>query len=239
MEPNYAEKYRELYTRHWWWRAREAYVLRWIRRLGRGRRLRILDVGCGDGLLWPKLTGLGDVEGIEPDQSLVPADSPWRGRIEMGPFPGRPRSTRYDLLLMLDVLEHIEDDRGALASVAELLDPGGHALVTVPAHMFLWSEFDVVNHHHRRYRRGDLAALLAGAGLDPVSVRYYYFWPVLPLLFRRLLFRASATPKSRFVAIPPAPINALLTAVSNVDHHITSVIPFPFGGSIIAVARKG
>jgi SAM-dependent methyltransferase len=238
MEPNYAERYRELYTRHWWWRARESYVLRWIHRIAAGRRIRILDVGCGDGLLWPKLADIGDVEGIEPDASLVPPDSAARPKIEIAPFPGRPRESRYDLLLMLDVLEHIDDDRGALDAVAAVLAPGGHALITVPAHMWLWSEFDAINHHKRRYRARDLRVLLARAGLTPVSVRYYYLWPVLPLLLRRAFFRASATPRSSFVAIPPQPINALLEGVSKVDHLLTSVVPFPFGGSIIAVARK-
>lgn len=238
MEPGYAQHYADLYSRHWWWRAREGYVLRWVRRIARGRRLRILDVGCGDGFLWKKLDALGDVEGIEPDGALIAPTSPYRGRIEVSPFPGRSRERPYDLILMLDVLEHIEDDRAALRKVHELLAPGGHLVLTVPAHMWLWSEFDAVNHHHRRYARRPLARLVAEAGLSVVSARYYYFWPVLPLVARRVLFRAKSAMQSKFVRVPPVPVNAALEAVSTLDHWITSVVPMPCGGSIIAVARR-
>jgi SAM-dependent methyltransferase len=238
MDPGYAKQYADLYARHWWWRAREGCVLRRVAKIAAGRRLRILDVGCGDGVIWPKLAAFGDVEGIEPDGALIAPGSPHRSRIEIAPFPGRARSERYDLVLMLDVLEHIEDDRGALARVYELLAPGGRVLLTVPAHRFLWSEFDVMNHHCRRYSKKPLVRLIGDAGLAVVSARYYYFWIVLPLLVRRVLFRAGAATQSRFVRIPPAPINALFRALSTVDHRLTSVIPVPCGGSLIAVARR-
>ena len=132
MERSYAERYQDLYDRHWWWRARERYVLRWVRKIAHGRRLRMLDVGCGNGFIWNRLKEHGDVEGIEADTELVPSDSPFRPRIELSHFPGRPRIERYDLLLMLDVLEHIEDDRGAVRAIADLLTPGGHVILTVP-----------------------------------------------------------------------------------------------------------
>jgi SAM-dependent methyltransferase len=238
MEPSYAERYEDLSKRHWWWRARERYVLRWVRRIARGRRLRMLDVGCGNGVIWKCLLEHGDVEGIEPDERLLPPDSPWRPRIEVSPFPGRPRIERYDLVLMLDVLEHIEDDRSALRAAADLLAPGGHLILTVPALMLLWSEFDVVNRHFRRYRRGAIRKLLEEAGLAVISARYYYFWPVLPLLARRAFFRANAHAESNFLKVPPKPLNAALTALSTVDHWATSIVPVPFGGSIIAIAKK-
>jgi predicted TPR repeat methyltransferase len=238
MDPTYAERYEDLYTRHWWWRARERYVLRWVKRIAEGRRLRMLDIGCGNGVIWKRLSEHGDVEGIEPDAALIPPDSPWRSKIELSPFPGRPRAERYDLLLMLDVLEHIEDDRSALGRAVELLAPGGHLVLTVPALMLLWSEFDVVNRHFRRYRKSAIRDLLSGAGLSVASVRYYYFWPVLPLLARRALFRANAHAKSTFLKVPSRPVNAALEALSNVDHWATSFLPVPFGGSIIAVAKK-
>ncbi len=238
MDSDYARRYAELHARHWWWRARERHVLRWIRRLAAGRRLRILDIGCGDGFLWPALAPFGDVEGIEPDGYLVPGDSPNRPRIEHSTFPGRPRTERYDLILMLDVLEHIEDDVAALRAARELLVPGGHLLVTVPALRMLWSEFDDVNRHFRRYRRGELADRMRAADLAVVSARYYYVWPVLPLLARRFLFRARNAAESRFLRIPPRPVNAILEAVSAAEHAVTRVIPAPIGGSITAVARR-
>jgi SAM-dependent methyltransferase len=238
MEPSYADLYADLYHRHWWWRARERYVMRWVERIGRGRRMQILDVGCGDGFLWKQLEPHGEVEGIEPDDNLVPPGSARRPRIEFSTFPGRARVERYDLILMLDVVEHIQDDRAALRAACDLLAPGGHLIVTVPALMLLWSEFDVVNRHFRRYRVGEMRKLLEGAGLEVVSARYYYFWPVLPLLMRRAFFRAKSHQESKFVRVPPRPVNAVLETLSHVDHWATRIVPVPFGGSIIAIAKK-
>jgi SAM-dependent methyltransferase len=238
MDAGYAARYADLHARHWWWRSREEYVIRQVRKLAGGRRLRILDIGCGDGLAWNALAPFGDVEGIEPDAGLLRSDSPHRDRIEISPFPGRPRTQRYDLLLMLDVLEHIEDDKAALAAAWDLLLPGGHLVLTVPALMLLWSEFDVLNRHHRRYRPGPLAELLRGAGFEVLVDRYYFFWSALPLLGRKLLFRAKDADDSKFINVPPAPVNRLLHIASAIDHHVTSKLPAPFGSSIIAVARK-
>jgi SAM-dependent methyltransferase len=238
MEPSYADRYSDLYHRHWWWRSRERYVMRWVGRIAQGRRLKMLDIGCGDGFLWGRLAEHGDVEGIEPDPHLVPPESSRRARIEFSTFPGRTRTERYDVIFMLDVVEHIEDDRGALRAAYDLLAPGGHLIVTVPALMLLWSEFDVVNRHFRRYRRGALAKLMREVGLDVVSARYYYFWPVLPLLLRRALFRAQNHGQSKFLEVPPRPVNAALETLSNFDHWATRIVPVPFGGSIIAVGKK-
>ena len=238
MEADYAASYGDLYARHWWFRAREDHVLRQIARIDPGRPMRILDIGCGDGLMWPKLKRFGDVEGIEPDASLIPANSPNRPSIEVAPFPGRPRQQRYDLIVMLDVLEHIQDDRGALARVVDLLAPGGHYVMTVPALMLLWSEFDAVNGHFRRYRVPPLRQLLQQSGLDVLNVNYYYFWPVLPLLGRRALFRSQDVNSSQFVKVPPRPLNRLLHITSALEHRVTSALGAPFGSSIIAVARK-
>jgi SAM-dependent methyltransferase len=239
MDPSYAAKYAEMHARHWWFRSREEYVLRYLRRVAGDRRsLRILDVGCGDGLMWKALEPFGQVDGIEPDASLLSPGSPHRDRIEVAPFPApRPRQP-YDVILMLDVLEHIEDDRGALASVFELLRPGGHFLLTVPALMLLWSEFDELNRHYRRYRRGQLRGRLQDAGFEVLSARYYFFWSLLPLLGRRLLFRSEASEESAFLKVPPAPVNSLLRAVSDLEHRVTSRVPVPFGSSLIAAARR-
>jgi len=245
MDSAYGRMYRDLYERHWWWRAREVEVLRWVRRLlppgsTQGQPAKILDIGCGDGLTWPQLAEFGRVEGIEPDARLVDPASPRRAHIEIASFPaGRPRDTSYDLVLMLDVLEHIEKDRSALERVASLLSEMGHLILTVPALPWLWSEFDVLNGHQRRYRRGDLRRLLLAAGLEVTHLRYYFVWTVLPLLARRLLFRSDAAGESRFLRVPPAPINRLLEVLSVAEHRLTERLPMPLGSSLFAVARKG
>lgn len=240
MQAPYSSVYADAYRTHWWWRARERNVLRFVRRYGRWEgRARILDIGCGDGLIWPALEHLGDVEGIEPDGTMIAPDSPWRARIEVADFlTSRGRDDRYDLVVMLDVVEHIADDHAALARAASLLGDDGVLVLTVPALPLLWSEFDDLSGHARRYTRRSLRAALERAGLTVLDLRYYYAWPVLPLLARRAFFRVAKGEDSAFVKAPPRPVNWLLYRLSLVDHWITRRVPVPAGSSLVAVARR-
>src|SRR5256885_13982486 len=110
---------------------------------------------------------------------------------------------------MLDVLEHIQAERAAARRAAELLAPGGMLVLTVPALQVLWSEFDELSGHYRRYNRRTLQAVLERAGLQVVSVRYVYAWTVLPLFARKLFFSAGKGSDSHFVKAPVRPLNAL------------------------------
>ena len=238
MQTSYAQAYAGLYRRHWWWRARERLVLATLRGIGLSADARILDVGCGDGLFWPELRKFGVVEGIEPDGRLVSADNPDRERIEVSGFLSGRQREPYDLLTMLDVLEHIEDEHAAVARIKDLLVEGGQIVLTVPAFQCLWSYHDELNGHYRRYTAGRLRRVLTAAGLEVVRVRYFFFWMLLPMFIRKLVFRKAPEDSSAFTSVPASPINWLLEKVSNVDCGLSRAIPWPAGGSILAVARK-
>src|SRR6266403_3004190 len=130
LELKYARQYRDLYTRHWWWRAREQAILQVIRQhLGSSSGLRILDVGCGDGLFFDRLAEFGDVEGLELDEGLVNPQGPHRARIRIAPFDTNFRPSEcYSLALLLDVLEHIDNPGEALRHAYSLLAPSGTLL---------------------------------------------------------------------------------------------------------------
>jgi 2-polyprenyl-3-methyl-5-hydroxy-6-metoxy-1,4-benzoquinol methylase len=106
VDPKYGERYRELYQKHWWWRARTELIVDTLHRLQPAPGWKnILDVGCGDGLFFDRLSEFGEVEGVEPVTELVSPDNPYRRRIHVCPFdenfqPGK----QYSLILMLDVL---------------------------------------------------------------------------------------------------------------------------------------
>lgn len=247
MIATYAATYRDLWTRHWWWRSRARHVLNVIERLHeRDPIAKILDIGCGDGLFFDDLARFGDVRGIEADAALV-RDPRRIDRIETTRLGESPlRQTGFDLVLLLDVLEHIADDAAALRAVVEAARPNGRLIVTVPAYQTLWSLHDVANGHFRRYNAARLRSLLAGAGLKVESLRPLFAWTVLPMLARRLLFPAPSGPHesqsgSDFeyqVAIPPEPLNSLLCGWSRFEHALGDVVPPPFGSSLIAVARR-
>ena len=196
VQAEYGQRYRALWNEHWWWRSREAFLLAWIERLHRRMpRRRILDVGCGDGLFFDRLQKFGQVEGIEPDASLV-HDPRWRPQIRIAPLePGSFAPGAYDLVLMLDVLEHIADDHSALVSARSALRPGGHLVLTVPALSLLWSRHDEANAHYRRYPRRGLRGTLDAAGFEVETVRYFFFWTVAPMLLRRVLAPAGTRPR--------------------------------------------
>lgn len=238
MDPKYGEKYRELYARHWWWRAREDAVLRTLRvHRPAGGWGRILDVGCGDGLFFDRLLELGDVEGVEPDAALVRSDGPHRARIQIVHFdsfvPGKP----YSLILMLDVLEHMPDPVAAVAHARSLLIPGGALLATVPAFNLLWTNHDVINHHVTRYRKATFHPLFKQAGLQILEERYLFQWMFPAKLLTRAVERISALQPS-VPSVPPHWINQSLLWISRLERKLLSPVPMPFGSSLMVFANK-
>ena len=234
MDPAYGARYEALYRRHWWWRAREAAILRELARLrppqGFGS---ILDVGCGNGLFFDRLSELGAVEGVEPDTALLNPVGPWRHVIHAVPFDDSFRpAQRFGAILLLDVLEHLDDPAAALRHAVELLAPGGIVLCTVPAFQWLWTRHDVLNHHRRRYNRPEFRALAAKAGLAITRERFLFQWLVPAKLAVRLLERLRTAPP-RPPTIPPWPLNGFLRVISRIQERVTSVIPVPFGGSLM------
>ncbi|HWA41205.1 MAG TPA: class I SAM-dependent methyltransferase [Gemmatimonadales bacterium] len=239
MDPAYAAAYPELFARHWWWRARERFLLRRFARIlpADGRR-RILDVGCGDGLLLDRLTPWGHAEGIEPDATTLGPGAAHR-KIHLGPFDASFRpDAPFDLVLFLDVIEHLDDPVAALTRARELLTPGGRIFVSVPAFAALWTSHDDLNHHRRRYTKSMLRIEAVQAGLTVTWARYGFLAvglaKVLVRLKERLLTSAPKPP-----ALPPGPLNAVARAVAEVDLAVAEVVPYPFGSSLFATLEVG
>lgn len=239
MDEGYALRYRRLWKRHWWWRARADWVLGWVERIAAGRRdLSLLDAGCGDGLFFDDLARFGTVHGLEPDHRLL-TDGPHRGAIRVGPLDAtfRPRRA-YDIVLLLDVLEHCEREAEALGTVLRALRPGGRALLTVPALPRLWSRHDEVNGHFRRYTPATLRRALVDSGLEVEEIRWFFFWTVGPLVVRRLMRPAGRGDGEPDVAVPPGWINGPLHALSRIDLAIARRVRWPVGSSLLAIAGR-
>jgi 2-polyprenyl-3-methyl-5-hydroxy-6-metoxy-1,4-benzoquinol methylase len=239
MEPEYARRYHELYERHWWWRAREHLLLETLQRErpahGWGS---ILDVGCGDGLLFDRLAELGDVEGVEADASIVNPDGKHRARIHVQPFdstfqPGK----RYSLILMLDVLEHLRDPLAALRLAVQLLEADGVLVVTVPAFPLLWTTHDVLNHHFTRYTTRSFLPLARAAGLRVDSAAYFFHW-VFPAKLVQRLSEAVAHPSPASPRLPPRWINTMLYRLSRLEQRLLGWMALPFGSSLLVVGRR-
>jgi 2-polyprenyl-3-methyl-5-hydroxy-6-metoxy-1,4-benzoquinol methylase len=240
MAGSYGAQYARLYREHWWWRARETVLLDILRALRPQPGSAILDVGCGDAVSFQTLSEFGTVRGIEVDENLLDPSGPFRERISTRPL-GDPiydaPSWRFDLITALDVIEHIDDDRGAISSMAAMLRPGGLLVVTVPAFETLWDQHDEINNHRRRYTARRLRRTLDGDGLGLLQVRYLFRALFIPKLLVRLV-NAGRSRKVAQHGIPGPAINAALQRVCVIEDRLLRRLPVPFGTSVIGVARK-
>jgi SAM-dependent methyltransferase len=242
MDHNTYRRMAEIQDRHWWYEGRRAILRSVIGRLGLPRSARILEAGSGTGANLRMLSEFGDVKGFEPDdfardtaRAVAGVDTPRGFLPDDVPYAGP-----FDLVCAFDVIEHVEKDAESLKALCALTAPGGYAVFTVPAFMFLWSRHDEVNHHFRRYRRPQFRALLAGAGYEVRFISYYNFalFPVVAgvRLARRFLKIGGGEADD---AMPRhGLVNNALRAVFAVDRHLLALGPLPFGVSIIAVCRR-
>jgi SAM-dependent methyltransferase len=235
MQTNYARAYEQLYRRHWWWRAREEFVVAAIERHVREPGGRILDIGCGNGLFFPLLARFGSVEGIEPDAQLVESCDQRFGRIHIGRFDSSFRpATRYRLIVMLDVLEHLPDAEGALRHALQLLEPTGTLLLTVPAFRLLWTHHDDLNQHVTRYTAAGLRRLAARCGLRLDELRYFYHW-LFPLKLAVRMKEACLAPRDEAPRVPAERVNRFCYRLSRLEQALCGRHSFPFGSSLLAV----
>ena len=239
MDTEYGARYRELFERHWWWRARERVILDALEahRPATGYRA-MLDIGCGDGLFFHRLLaipGVSLVEGIEPAEALVSPHGPHRARITVAPFDDSFTPHRqYSAILMLDVLEHLPDPAGALRHALSLLEPGGVIVATVPAFMELWTRHDQLNHHYTRYDKRSFRALAAEAGMRVDEVRYFFRWTAAAKVATRVI-EAFVSGEPRYPEVPPAAINRALFGLSRLEERLVGGLPLPFGSSLLGV----
>ncbi len=238
MDPAYGARYRDLYNRHWWWRAREHMIVRRLERLAPpGGFGDILDVGCGDGLFLPQLARFGRPQGLEADGNLVTDLGRAAGPISVCLFDERFQpAERFGLIVMLDVIEHLDDDVAALRHAAHLLAPGGQIVITVPAFRMLWTAHDDLNQHRTRYTVPGLRRVAVAAGLRVDTARYAFHWLVPLKLAVRFKERLSTTEPS-MAQVPPAWANRTAHALCRAEQATWGHLPLPFGTSVVAICR--
>ena len=225
---------------HWWYRARREILADYLTRYGGlPDKARILEIGCGTGHNLPMLARFGDVEAIEIDPAAREIASERLGRpVGAAPLPALPDVPRgaFDLVAVLDVVEHIEDDVAALQAMKTLLRPGGKVLIAVPAHQWMWSAHDEVNHHHRRYSKKTLAAAIGKAGLRPTRLTYFNSLLFPLAAAARVAGRLTGRDDSDDSPPPPA-INKLFETIFRWERHMVGRVPMSPGVSIVTLAE--
>jgi SAM-dependent methyltransferase len=250
MDPTFYASYFRHETTHWWFRWRFELISDVLGSLRRDGPFRILDAGCGTGQMLKCLESHGDAIGIDSSSQAV-GYAQERGvrRLVRGSLADPPfRDGSFDCVVALDVIEHVDDDVGILSKLHEVVKPGGHLVITVPAFKTLWSEHDEINQHKRRYRAGQLRRLVEEAGFDLERVSYCntaLFVPVLAVRKAKNLLRSvrrggrteTDTLRSDLDEYP-APINAALYWLMRGETRLMRHVDLPFGVSILAVARR-
>jgi 2-polyprenyl-3-methyl-5-hydroxy-6-metoxy-1,4-benzoquinol methylase len=224
---------------HWWYRARREVLANVIaRRVALPPEARILEIGCGTGHNLSMLARFGTVDAIEIDEHSRTIATQRLGRaVGASPLPeltGVPPK-QYDMIALLDVLEHVEQDCAALRAIAERLRDGGTIFLTVPQFPWMWSGHDVANHHHRRYTKTTLASVIAEAGLklDLLQSFNSLLFPLAAV--DRILARMTGREGSDD-ALPPAPVNHVFETIFGLERYLVGRVPMPPGVSLIALA---
>jgi SAM-dependent methyltransferase len=217
----------QLEDRHWWFSARRQILFPLIDKLMADQPDGlILDVGCGTGGTVAALTDKYDCLGIDASELAISLarDRHPTSRFECGVMPEviEPYRSRASVYLLMDVLEHIQDDQKFLSDLVENMQPGSSLIITVPARQVLWSQHDISAHHFRRYEARELLALLKS---QPVELRTLTFFNtrLYPLIWLARVagrfFNRAADDYTAELRLPLAPVNRLLENVFSSERH--------------------
>jgi len=242
MENKIFQKMLKLESSHWWFVARRKIIQRAINNLDLPRNIRILDAGCGNGDNLSLLSTFGDLVAFEKNEyALKTAKSKKIGEIYKAELPDKlPNTikTNFDLIVLLDVLEHIDDDSKSLTTVRKLMNNKGIILITVPAFQWLWSEHDVIHHHKRRYSKSELREKLDSSGFRIKYISYFNTLLFPFALVERIGQKIFSPSNPEILELPNNKINFLLEKIFSLEAIFMNKISLPFGLSLVAIAEK-
>jgi SAM-dependent methyltransferase len=227
---------------HWFYSGKRLIVREWLRRLGfLTHRHTLLDVGAGTGLFAEEMSQHLSVIALDPDANALGLLKQRREIItSAGSAETLPLADNsVHILTALDVVEHLDDDKAALREFTRVVRPGGLVIITVPAFMSLWSEWDDALHHRRRYTFAQLTCAWQGLNLQVVHSSYINtlaFFPIyLYRQWRNLLPAQKKTARAEDW-VPRDPLNSLLRQMF-VQPALWS-LRLPVGVSVFAILRK-
>ncbi|HEY8814817.1 MAG TPA: methyltransferase domain-containing protein [Candidatus Dormibacteraeota bacterium] len=202
---------------------------------------RLLEVGCGVGSILAQLRPREFVMGVDVEDDLIEYARQRFLNAQHHEFAALDISShsiesrlmlkgqRFDTIICINVLEHVQDDVAAVAAMADVVDPGGAVAILVPAHPALFGQYDEMEGHYRRYSRKGLRRLIMEAGLDLVRLHRFNMLGAAGWWFQYRLLRRRIHGQGHFKTL-----QAVLPVLKAVEKRIKP----PFGLSLVAVARK-
>lgn len=224
---------------HWWHKAKRSFVKLFITKFVKKEKLNLLDVGCGTGKNMEELSPYGEVWGVDISKEALlfckkrGLINVKKGEAEHLPFQKRT----FDVVCALDVLEHV-DDSVSIREAGRVLNNDGYIIITVPAFSWLWSKWDDILHHKRRYTKKQLSKILTEEGFVIRRNTYIHSFLVIPSFIIRKLKQLQQKKYSSDFQINNPMINNLLLFVSKLEQIWINRYDMPFGTSILCIAQK-
>ena len=234
--------YQDLYEKeetHWWHRAKRRYV-KWIISTHTAKKKQTtLDVGCGTGKNMEELSSFGEVWGVDiSDEALSFCKKRGLTHIKKGEAENLPfNDDTFDVVCALDVLEHV-DDKLAVKEIKKVLKDDGFIVITVPAYDWLWSRWDEVLGHKRRYTKKQLGQVLEKEGFVIRRYTYIHALLILPLFIFRKIKQLQSKPYSSDFKVGNNIMNKILLYISELEQMMINRYDMPFGTSILCIAQK-
>lgn len=245
MDSQFTKIYEGRERNHCWYQARRQIIKSLLdvysSKLDPSRNFTLLDVGCGSGIDLSLFEKDYSCTGIEPNPFFLnKAQHNCNSPIIQASLPitSQQLTNKYDFILLLDVLEHVEDEQAVLQNISYLLEDHSHLLITVPALPWMWSVHDKINHHYRRYTKESLAQIVNKSRLEIINIKYWAVSALLLTMVERKLIFCKTKPKQYATYIPPSLLNALCKKLLIAEFNSSNIVNWPFGLSLLATIKK-
>jgi len=240
LENELYQKFYQVETTHWWFSARRKIIVDTIKKIiGLKKNSDVLDYGCGTGGILDLLSEDYNTFGADTSQLAIDfcQKRDLKNILHIPDVLESPEYRgRFDMVTVLDVIEHIDDDIGALKGIHPLLKENGYLFVTVPAYQFLYGPYDELTQHKRRYVKKNLEKVIMASGFEIVRTSYFNTFLSPLLIVSRLI--SAKTGSNNDTDVPNKYINSILKVIFNSEKYLLRFLSFPFGISIMCIARK-
>jgi SAM-dependent methyltransferase len=231
----------EVESFHWWFVVRRKLLKSILSSLSVQKNSLTLDIGCGAGSNLRALMSAG-LDPIGLDRSIYALSlirSKEKFPLLAGDLNELPiKAKSVGLIIAMDILEHLHDDTNGIIESYRVLNNGGILIVTVPAFRFLWGIQDIVTKHKRRYSRREITNKLRAAGFDVLRSSYFNFFLFFPILMARRIIQLLGLEIRSENEVNFPLLNFILRTVFSLELYLLKYLPFPFGVSILCIARK-
>lgn len=240
MKHTFEEQY-DLFEKDWWWFVGRHDLISKIFYISMFENYlennKILEIGCGSGGNSKIFNDSTNYYGIDISPNAIKRGN--NNNLILSDANHLPFVDKtFDAVLLLDVLEHLEDDVSTIIEAHRVLKDGGFILVLVPAFGFLWNEHDILNEHKRRYTKKELAIKI-NKKFNIVMMSYWNFFLFIPVALLKIIKRVCMKKTADFVTMPDVINNVLFLNILKIENYlIQKKLYFPIGVSIICICKK-